>query len=157
MSPVKVHRDPDLWKRQFVLAPMRAMLAAANRDILAAVSEAGYPEVTIQHLNVFAFVPRDEGMRMSDLAERLQVTPGAVTQLVQQLETMGLVERSPDPTDGRAVIVRPTPEAEAGYEAGRRRIAELEQRWKDLAGPRRWATFVAVVGEIAQAETGAAG
>jgi DNA-binding MarR family transcriptional regulator len=150
----RVKRDPELWRRQFVLAPMRAMLAAANRDILASVEAAGYPDVTIQHLNVFAQVPRDEGMRMSELAERLQVTPGAVTQLVQQLEDMGLVRRTPDPSDRRAVIVRPTPEAEAGYEAGRRRIAELEERWGGLVGPRRWATFKAVVGHIAQSEAG---
>jgi DNA-binding MarR family transcriptional regulator len=126
-------------------------------DAIAAVSRqtARYPDVTIQHLNVFALVPRDEGMRMSELAERLQVTPGAVTQLVQQLEDMGLVRRTPDPSDRRAVIVRSTPEAEAGYEAGRRRIAELEERWQRLVGPRRWATFTAVVSQIARSEADA--
>src|SRR5947207_12988607 len=77
-----VKRDPELWKRQFVLAPMRAMLAGANRDILAAVEGAGYPDVTIQHLNVLAQVPRDEGMRMSERAQRLSVRPGAVAQIV---------------------------------------------------------------------------
>ncbi len=132
-----------------MLDPMRRVLAGANTDILAAVADAGYPDVRIQHLSVFALVPRDEGMRMSELAERLQITPGAVTQMVEQLERMGLVNRSPDPSDGRAVIVRPTPRAEAGYEAGRRRIAELEAGWEQRVGPRRWATFKAVLNEIA--------
>ena len=52
----------------------------------------------------------------------------------------------------RAVIVRPTPEAEAGYEAGRRFIAGLEDEWRTLVGPRRWATFRAVLAEIAAHE-----
>src|SRR5207253_175505 len=110
------------------------------------------PDVRVPHLNVFAHVPRDEGMRMSELAGWLQLTPGAVSQVVAQLEQMGLMERSPDPGDGRAVIVRPTPESEAGYEAGRRFIAGLEDEWRTLVGPRRWATFRAVLAEIAAHE-----
>src|SRR5438093_7165269 len=81
-----VVRDPVLWRRRFVLDPMRRVLAGANSEILGAVSAAGYPDVTVQHLSVFALVPRHEGMRMSELAERLQITPGAATQMVEQLE-----------------------------------------------------------------------
>src|SRR5213079_1479801 len=102
--------------------------------MVAVVSAAGYPDVRIPHLNVFAHVPRDEGMRMSELASWLQLTPGAVTQVVAELERMGLMQRSPDPADGRAVIVRPTRKAEAGYEAGRRFLAGLEDEWRALVG-----------------------
>jgi DNA-binding MarR family transcriptional regulator len=145
--PVK--RDPALWRRRFILDPMRRILRAVHRDLVEVTRLTGYPEVRIHHLDVFAHVPRDEGMRMSVLAERLQLTPGAVTQTVAQLERLGLVERVPDPADGRAVVVRPTPAAEGGYEAGRRRLAELEAEWEALVGARRWATFRAVLSEVA--------
>ncbi|MEM6927157.1 MAG: MarR family winged helix-turn-helix transcriptional regulator [Myxococcota bacterium] len=46
------------------------------------------------------------GTRPSVLAERLGITPQAVAQLVADLETMGFVERVPDPADGRARLVR---------------------------------------------------
>lgn len=147
-----VKRDPEMWRRRFALDPMRRIQRAVHRKMMTTVAKEGYPQVRIQHLNVFALVPRDEGMRMSVLAERLQLTPGAVTQLVDQLVRLGLVERVPDPTDGRAVIARPTPAAEAGYEAGRRFLAEREEEWKSLVGPRRWATFRSVLEQIADHE-----
>ncbi len=150
MSDVK--RDPGLWRRRFVLEPMRRILRSVERDLVEQTAAAGYRGVRVPHLQVFAHLPRDEGTRMSLLAERLAVTPGAASQVVGQLEHMGLVERSTDPADGRAVLVRPTGAAEAGYEAGRRLIAEREERWSRLVGTRRWATFRAVLSEIAQSE-----
>jgi DNA-binding MarR family transcriptional regulator len=141
-----------MWRRRFVLDPMRRIQRSVHRELLRVVGAAGYPDLRIQHFNVFAVVPRDEGMRMAALAKWLQLTPGAVTQLVDQLERLGLMERIRDPSDGRAVIVRPTPRAELGYETGRRRIARFESDWEQLVGPRRWATFKRVLAEIADHE-----
>lgn len=147
-----VKRDPELWRRRFVLEPMRRIIRAVERDLVRVVAAEGYDGVRVAHLQVFAHVPRDEGMRMSVLADRLGVTAGAVSQVIDQLERMGLVERTRDPVDGRAVRVRPTSDAEAGYEAGRRAIAERERRWGELVGAARWATFCSVLEEIAAHE-----
>lgn len=60
----------------------------------------------------------DDGpLRMSDLAEAGRIHPAALTRQVQTLEAEGYIERSPDPTDGRAAVVRVTP---AGLAAHRR-------------------------------------
>ena len=60
----------------------------------------------------------DDGpLRMSDLAEAGRMHPAALTRQVQSLEAEGYIERSPDPTDGRAAVVRVTT---AGLEAHRR-------------------------------------
>ena len=136
---------------------MRHVIRAVETAMVDVVAAAGYEGVRAQHLRVFALVPRDEGIRMSALAEQLQITPGAVTQLVDQLERMGLIERGPDPVDRRATRVRPTADAEAGYEAGRRFLAEREAAWSNLVGPRRWATFRDVLARIAADEEGRAG
>jgi DNA-binding MarR family transcriptional regulator len=110
----------------------------------------GYPEVRVPHINVFAHLGRGEGMRMSDLAEQMQLTPGAATQLITHLEGLGLVERLPDPRDGRGVIVRPTPAANEGFEAARARLGELEAECERRVGPRRWRTFTQVISEMAE-------
>ncbi|NDY90466.1 MarR family winged helix-turn-helix transcriptional regulator [Ideonella livida] len=47
-----------------------------------------------------------EGLRMSALSRCLMVTGGNVTGLTTQLEAEGLVERQPDPDDGRSWRVR---------------------------------------------------
>jgi DNA-binding MarR family transcriptional regulator len=43
------------------------------------------------------------------LAERLSLTTGSVTAMLDRLERLGYLARSPDPGDRRRVLVRPTP------------------------------------------------
>lgn len=62
--------------------------------------------------------------RLTALAGAEHVSQPAMTQLIGRLELSGLVSRSPDPDDGRAVVVAAT---DAGRELGeRRRIARAE-------------------------------
>jgi DNA-binding MarR family transcriptional regulator len=150
MKHEKVKSQPgDPAPRTFILDPMRRIERAVHRDLEGLMTEIGYPEVRAPHLAVFAIVPRGEGMRMSQLAERMQLTRGAVTQLVSYLEGHGLLKRVPDPDDGRGIIVKPTRAAHRGYEEGRRRIAELEDEWARRIGPKKWAMFKSVLNELA--------
>ncbi len=48
------------------------------------------------------------GLKASELSNRLQVTPAAVTHLINDLEEAGHVERVSDPADRRIVLLRPT-------------------------------------------------
>ena len=150
MPAKKVKTDVQIAPpRTFILDPMRVIERAVHRNLETLMAEVGYPEVRAPHLAVFAIVPRGDGIRMSDLADRMQLTRGAVTQLVSYLEDHGLLERVPDPNDGRGVIVVPTAAAHEGYEAGRARIGELEDGWRARIGERRWATFRSVLEELA--------
>ena len=68
-----------------------------------------------------------DGTRMSELAERLGVSKQAVTQLVDELESFGVVERVPDPEDARARRVRFTARGRAGFFEGLATLRELER------------------------------
>jgi DNA-binding MarR family transcriptional regulator len=61
-----------------------------------------------------------ETLRMTDLADLLNVTPRTITTLVDGLEEEGLVRRRPDPTDRRATVVELTCDPEAARQPLRR-------------------------------------
>jgi DNA-binding MarR family transcriptional regulator len=56
---------------------------------------------------------------IGDLAADESVRPPSMTRLVRDMERDGLVLRSPDPSDGRAVLIELTPAALAVFESTR--------------------------------------
>ena len=86
--------------------------------------------------------------RASVLAERSRLTRQAITQLVDELEERGVVTRRPDPSDGRAKIIQYTPEALTHFDASRRVIAALEQRWASELGRRNYAALRAALEQL---------
>ncbi|MEU5607240.1 MarR family winged helix-turn-helix transcriptional regulator [Streptomyces sparsogenes] len=63
--------------------------------------------------------------RLTELARTEQISQPGITQLVTRLEQDGLVERRPDPTDGRATLVHIT---EAGRQVGTSRLEDRTRR-----------------------------
>src|SRR4051812_27320505 len=82
---------------------------------------------------------RDEGSRVTDIAERAQLTKQTVVYLVNELESLGYLERGADPADGRAKLVRPTHRGHAVVAEARRVAADIEREWEGLIGPERMA------------------
>ena len=67
--------------------------------------------------------------RSSEIADTFDLDKGAVSRQVQHLVDLGLVERSPDPADGRATILTATAEAKERVDAvSRLRIEQLDER-----------------------------
>ena len=59
---------------------------------------------------VFTTIVRRESVTLSALAESLMADKGQISRTVRELENLGLVVRTPDPTDGRSSLLSPTPE-----------------------------------------------
>jgi DNA-binding MarR family transcriptional regulator len=74
-------------------------------------------------------------LRLTDLTATEQLKQPALTSLVAKLERDGLVTRSPDPTDGRAVLLSLTAEGEEIVRARRtsrvERLTELVDQLSD--------------------------
>jgi DNA-binding MarR family transcriptional regulator len=67
--------------------------------------------------------------RSADIAEAFDLDKGAVSRQVQHLVELGLVERTPDPADGRATILTATTEAKDRVDqVSRLRIEQLDAR-----------------------------
>ncbi|MFD1827792.1 MULTISPECIES: MarR family winged helix-turn-helix transcriptional regulator [Mumia] len=75
------------------------------------------------------------GIRGSDLADAVGVHKSTVSRGIAQLERLGLVERVPDPTDGRARLISLTPVAAeriAAVQAARRAtLARAIEDWDE--------------------------
>ena len=59
---------------------------------------------------VFTTIVRRESVTLSALAEGLMSDKGQISRTVRELEQLGLIERTPDPDDGRSSLLSPTPE-----------------------------------------------
>jgi len=75
-----------------------------------------------------------EGTRMSELAERLGVSKQAITQLVDELEGHGMVERIADPDDARARRVVFTQRGRQALLEGLVTLRELEHELSQSIG-----------------------
>src|SRR3954465_10623434 len=75
-----------------------------NARLNATVAERGFDDIRPALSVVFQHM-HDEGSRITEGAERAQLTKQAVVYLVNELEALGYGERIPDSTDGRAKVV----------------------------------------------------
>jgi DNA-binding MarR family transcriptional regulator len=67
-------------------------------------------DLSPHHARALGVVVGREGVRLTDLADALHLAPRSATEVADRLQERGLVERTPDPGDRRAVILRPTDE-----------------------------------------------
>jgi DNA-binding MarR family transcriptional regulator len=75
-------------------------------------------DLSPHHVRALRVVTDRSGTRLSELAEALRIAPRSATEVADALQARGLVERTSDPTDRRAVVLTPT-------EEGRRVQAEI--------------------------------
>lgn len=101
-------------------------------QIVDGVVGAGFPQKP-KHSAVFAQID-PEGSRLTELANRANITPQAMGELIDELEELGYVSRQPDPTDRRAKLIVLTDEGRAAVEAGIQTIVGLEQRITEILG-----------------------
>jgi DNA-binding MarR family transcriptional regulator len=94
--------------------------------------------VTLTHLAALSTLKRHGPMSPGELAAHERVQPPSMTRVVVALEGMGLVTRTPHPTDGRQVVIGLTPAADEllGAEA-RAREAWLSERLQELSPDER--------------------
>lgn len=76
---------------------------------------------------VYKLFTEGDDVRLTDLADRLGIDPPAVTRKVQQLERDGLLCRSSDPLDARALRLKLTRQGRLAIE----RLLHARQRWLD--------------------------
>jgi len=93
-----------------------------------------------------------EGTRLTELARRLGVTKQAAGQLVDELEAMGMLERTPDPADARAKLVCFSPRGKKALLDGLGTLQEMEGELEALLGRADLAALHRIATTLVRAE-----
>ena len=121
------------------LALLGYVMDGMRRDLVAR-SAAGAGAATglrASQLRLLSLTPVD-GMRVTDLADRVGMTKQALGEFANALEEQGLMESVRDDRDRRIRILRPTEQGRRAVADGDALIGEVEADWRRRLGARRW-------------------
>lgn len=102
-------------------------------EIHRALDAAGFGDIPPPYYAVFWNLDHD-GTRLTALADRAQVTKQLMNYFVNHLVELGYLERSADPTDGRARLVRFTERGQALERTAEQVITRIEADWAGRLG-----------------------
>ena len=112
--------------------PLIRLLDAAfseyDAEVVRRLATTDYSDIRPAHGCVFGNVDPD-GTRLTDLADRAHMTKQSVGEVVNDLQQRGYVERVPDPSDGRAKIIRLTARGHEAQALGWKLINDIEREW----------------------------
>jgi DNA-binding MarR family transcriptional regulator len=120
--------DADLNLGLLLFIPYRHMETA----VLAALKAHGH-DIPLNQARVFQRIAPD-GSRLAELADAAQVSKQTVGSIIDQLEKSGYVERTPDPTDARARLVRITPRGQELITISQPVVQRIEAEWRAHLG-----------------------
>ena len=134
------------------LVDLTVILISAARTLVdgidAGVRARGFTDVRPAHGFAFARLAGD-GATVGQLAEHLDVTKQAASQMVEDLVTKGYVERHPHPDDARARLIVLSPKGRACTRAADEAAAEALRPWAEALGPDRLAGLRADLSRLA--------
>ncbi|MBN1094213.1 MarR family transcriptional regulator [Blastococcus sp. TML/M2B] len=120
------------------------LLLRRSRAMSARLAGQLHPDLDGAAFGLLALLQDAGPLRASDLVARLGLDKSTVSRQVSSLVALGLVDRSPDPDDGRAQVL--TPSAEGAARLALIRTARRE-RWESDLG--HWPTTdVATLAEL---------
>ncbi|NKK29638.1 MarR family winged helix-turn-helix transcriptional regulator [Rhizobium leguminosarum] len=111
----------------------------------------GHCELTAAHINLTRNLDED-GTRLTELARRASLTKQSMSELVDQVERTGLIEKRQDPDDGRAKLVCFTDSGFVWLEAFHQSLEVAENEMRDQLGPAMVDLMVEALGKYVECQ-----
>lgn len=102
-------------------------------------------DMTRRQVAMIMHIERAGSPSASDLTQLLGVDSTAVTRMIDRLEEKELVQRHPDPNDGRRHLIEVTPEARALMPKIQRTAKRMEESFVEGVSPDELETFQRVM------------
>jgi DNA-binding MarR family transcriptional regulator len=130
----RIRRDPDLGLlTAWLLDPIR-------EELFTRLAERGHDQIRPCHRALLGYLD-DAGARLTELARLLGQPKQYVGRLVDELETLGYVQRRPDPHDRRSKLIVPTERGRDEQQQADLILAEIEDRHAARIGADNYADF----------------
>jgi len=111
---------------------------------------AGFPEVRASYGSVLLPLFEEDGLRMGELAGRARLSKQTMTTMVRLVERDGLVERRPDPADGRATRVHLSAKGRRFQPVAEAVLAELDEAATAMLGEREAGSTARALSKLAE-------
>jgi len=137
-DPLRFRRSFEAAKRRSVAQLLFKCARLVNERALERVRQQHGVEIRAAHTALFPHIDVTQGTRLTHLAQALGISKQAVGQLVDELVRFGLLERRPDPDDGRARRICYTDAGRRGLFEGLAVLREEELELEQALGKRRF-------------------
>jgi DNA-binding MarR family transcriptional regulator len=124
----------------YVGAMLRVVWQWVRDQLYAGVVAAGFDDLSAAHVALWRY-PGLDGVRPSQLADRVGITKQSVNDLLGHLEQRGYLLRVPDSADGRVRLIRLTSKGRRLQETIYGEAGAAQLRIAEILGPRRFAQF----------------
>ena len=133
---------------------LRTLLHVPQHDLQAQVASRlerlGFPSLRPAHVQLLSAIGAETtGVRLADLVGAVSLPKQTVGDLLDDLETMRMVERFPDPDHGVIKRVRLGPKGKVWAAEVRRVAAATEARWATQLGTKKMKSLRALLEELA--------
>lgn len=109
---------------------------------------AGYSNISPSYGSILLPLYEEDGLRMGELARRARLSKQTMTEMIRRLERDGLVERRPDPADGRASLICLTARSRRFKPTAAATLADLDRLVHKRLGARRAAELKSALREL---------
>lgn len=109
------------------------LLFAVQRELFSTLAERGFDDLKPRHGAVLAYLDPD-GVRATDLSKLSGQHKQNLGLLIDELESLGYVQRLPDPRDRRAKLICPTDRGLAQMRTADAIMADIQQRHAERLG-----------------------
>jgi DNA-binding MarR family transcriptional regulator len=128
-----------------------------NELLQEAFAREGFPEVRASYGSVLLPLFEEDGLRIGEVASRARLSKQTMTTMVRLAERDGLVERRPDPDDGRATRVHLTNRGQRFKPVAERVLAGLDEMAREALGDRRVSAAARALAALGQLDDGSRG
>jgi DNA-binding MarR family transcriptional regulator len=139
----RIATDPDLG----VLSGR--LLFAVQRELFTTLAEQGFGDLKHRHGAVLAYLDPG-GVRATELSRLSGQHKQIIGTLIDELDSLGYVERRPDPSDRRAKLICPTERGLAQMRAADAIMAAIQDRHAERLGRENYDQFKRVLTDVTE-------